>query len=205
MTIHRSLSILACVASLAFAGFAHASLIDRGGGMIYDDELDITWLQDFNYAMTSGYDADGLMTWDAASAWAASLNIAGNEGWRLPTGGARPAASTSANELGSLWLYFDGGGAPPYGMTGDISPFFALPASNGDLWWWSGTADPGDASRHFRVDLGCACWDTQALGAEFHVTAVRDGDVAPVPEPSAALIFGLGTLVAGSATRRRKN
>ena len=29
--------------------------------MIYDSDLGITWLQDANYAETSGYDADGRM------------------------------------------------------------------------------------------------------------------------------------------------
>jgi len=29
--------------------------------MIYDDVLNITWLQDADYAQTSGYDPDGLM------------------------------------------------------------------------------------------------------------------------------------------------
>ena len=31
----------------------HAALWDRGGGLIYDDVFDITWLQDANYAKTS--------------------------------------------------------------------------------------------------------------------------------------------------------
>ncbi len=29
-------------------------LIDRGNGMIYDTHEDLTWLQDANYAQTSG-------------------------------------------------------------------------------------------------------------------------------------------------------
>ena len=29
---------------------ANAALYDRGNGLIYDDVLDITWLQDANYA-----------------------------------------------------------------------------------------------------------------------------------------------------------
>ena len=41
---------------------ADAILIDRGNGMIYDTDLDITWLQNANYAKTSGYDSDGRMT-----------------------------------------------------------------------------------------------------------------------------------------------
>jgi hypothetical protein len=75
---------LGIVAAL-FASQANATLIDRGGGLIYDDVLNITWLQDANYAKTSGYDADGLMTWDQATAWATNLVYGGYSDWRLPT------------------------------------------------------------------------------------------------------------------------
>ncbi len=43
----------------------------------YDSELDITWLRDAN--------ANGIMDWKTANAWAASLDVAGVKGWRLPT------------------------------------------------------------------------------------------------------------------------
>lgn len=77
--------ILALLAGLFLSAAAQASLIDRGGGMIYDDVLDITWLQDANYAKTSGHDADGRMDWTAASIWAANLSYGGYDDWRLPT------------------------------------------------------------------------------------------------------------------------
>lgn len=64
---------------------ANAALIDRGNGLVYDDVLDVTWLKDANYAQTSGFDSDGLMTWDSAIAWAAGLNFGGFDDWRLPT------------------------------------------------------------------------------------------------------------------------
>jgi hypothetical protein len=51
----------------------------------YDTVLNATWLADANYAKTSGYDADGLMNWNSANAWAAQLNINGYDNWRLPT------------------------------------------------------------------------------------------------------------------------
>ena len=52
----------------------------------YDDTtLDITWLADANFAMTSGADADGRMTWAEANAWADSLTLGGYTDWRLPT------------------------------------------------------------------------------------------------------------------------
>ncbi|MBK8537185.1 MAG: DUF1566 domain-containing protein [Candidatus Competibacteraceae bacterium] len=56
-----------------------------GGGLIYDNVLKITWLQDANYAKTSGYDTGGYMTWDAAQTWAAGLVYGGYSDWRLPT------------------------------------------------------------------------------------------------------------------------
>ena len=73
------------LAALALPGLANATLFNRGSGLIYDDVLKITWLQDANYAKTSGYDSDGVMNWSAANTWAANLVYAGYSDWRLPT------------------------------------------------------------------------------------------------------------------------
>jgi hypothetical protein len=77
--------------ALAFVmGSAQAALIDRGGGLLYDNVLNVTWLQDANFAKTSGYDADGRMFWQEASAWASNLSYydsvrnATYSDWRLP-------------------------------------------------------------------------------------------------------------------------
>ena len=64
---------------------ANAELFDRGNGLIYDSEQDITWLQDANYAQTSGYDSDGKMSVSNATLWAENLVYAGIDDWRLPT------------------------------------------------------------------------------------------------------------------------
>lgn len=89
MNVKIRVAALAVAATLS--GTAQAALYDRGGGLIYDDVLNVTWLQDANYAKTSGYDADGKMNWTAATAWAANLsyydsvrNITYSD-WRLPT------------------------------------------------------------------------------------------------------------------------
>lgn len=63
---------------------ASADFHDRGGGLIYDDDLDITWLQDASYAYTSGYDADGRMDRYQPVEWAEDLVYAGADDWRLP-------------------------------------------------------------------------------------------------------------------------
>lgn len=73
------------VAGMLASGAAQAALFDRGGGLIYDDVLNVTWLQDANYARTSSYDSDGYMTWSAATTWAANLVYGGYSDWRLPS------------------------------------------------------------------------------------------------------------------------
>lgn len=80
---------LALLGALA-SGAAQAALHDRGGGLLYDDVLDVTWLADANYAKTSGYDADGAMNWQDALTWAANLSYYDSvrgvtyDDWRLP-------------------------------------------------------------------------------------------------------------------------
>jgi hypothetical protein len=69
---------------------ANAALYDRGNGLIYDDVMDITWLQDANYAQTSGYDGDGAMNWANANTWAAGLSYGGYDDWRLASAGDPP-------------------------------------------------------------------------------------------------------------------
>ncbi|MDH5302258.1 MAG: DUF1566 domain-containing protein [Gammaproteobacteria bacterium] len=64
--------------------------------MIYDSDQNITWLKDANYAMTSGYDADGLLTWGAANAWANNLVYGGYGDWRL-------ASITDTGTSGCNW------------------------------------------------------------------------------------------------------
>ena len=93
---------------------ATAALYDRGNGLIYDDVLDITWLQDANYAQTSGYTAanangsvnstdaniqpDGRMGWQAAKTWADTLVYFGYEDWRLPS-------ANLMNDANPCWAY----------------------------------------------------------------------------------------------------
>ena len=47
----RILPALGLLAVLLIAGRAQATLINRGGGLIYDNVLNITWLQNANYAI----------------------------------------------------------------------------------------------------------------------------------------------------------
>lgn len=86
------------------------ALTDRGFGLIYDSDRDLTWLKDANYARTIGRTADGQMNWYDAMAWVRSLSYRGVQGWRLPSAlnqdGSGPCVGhdCSDSELGSLFL-----------------------------------------------------------------------------------------------------
>jgi len=91
----RVLILLVPAMVIGFSGVAKATLFDRGSGLIYDDVLDITWLQDANYGAGTTYDdgsssTDGKMTWANAVAWASNLSYYDSvravtyDDWRLP-------------------------------------------------------------------------------------------------------------------------
>jgi hypothetical protein len=74
---------------LTLSGNAASTLIDRGAGMVYDSEQDLTWLIDANFANTSNdsaYSKDvyGRMSWGTALSWAEDLVYSGYDDWRLP-------------------------------------------------------------------------------------------------------------------------
>lgn len=110
MNLNKLIKALA-LAGLIGSGAAQAALVDRGGGMLYDDVLNITWLQDANYAKTSGYDSDGYMTWSEAKTWADNLTYGGYSDWRL----------ASNTPVGANWNYvgnsFDGTADIGYNIT----------------------------------------------------------------------------------------
>jgi hypothetical protein len=110
--MHKKTLVLALLASVAMSGAAQAALIDRGGGLIYDTVLDITWLADANLAASNTFGLSlstnlgdhpddswaanyteqiltfGRMNWGAALHWIDAMNDAnylGYDDWRLPT------------------------------------------------------------------------------------------------------------------------
>src|SRR3989304_3617277 len=99
---------------------AHATLIDMGDGTIYDDDLQLSWLQNAN--------TNGWMTWSAANTWADSLAFAGFENWRLPTaidvGGGGPTSFGGSSEFTTLFAYGIRVPAPALNdQTGNPEPF----------------------------------------------------------------------------------
>ncbi len=192
---------------------AHAALEIRAGGtMVYDTDLDITWLADANYASTSGYDADGLMDWSAANIWAETLVFGGYDDWRLPTTLPEPPLNgydLTESEMGHLF-YEELGGIAHEQLSITHDADYDL-FSNIQAWvYWSGTIYSPDTNNawNFRFEdqysaysAGLLTWNTTTF--EFYAWAVRSGDVAVVPVPAAMWLLGSG-LVGLIGIGRRK-
>ena len=198
----------------------------------YDVVLDITWLADTNYALSSGYDATGRMKWTPANTWAAGLDpyASGITGWRLPTvtdtgaPGCDYAYSgtdcgynvdTTTGEMASMFYdtlgnlgYLDTSGSgpqPDYGVS-NTGPFFNLKSS----FYWSGSDVPSafiDFAWYFDFDRGAQNDASQA--ALYYAWAVHDGDVGvpavwPTPIPATVWLFGSGLLGLIGISRRKK-
>ena len=181
---------------LALPLTANSALVERLGGLAYyDEDADLTWLADANYAMTSGYDADGEMTWAEANTWAASLDVVGVTGWRLPeTGVYCFYINCTSSEMGNMYYNVSGNSAGSLTNTG---PFSNLQP----YYYWSATEYvPGYA------------WDFSIYGGQgytekfnyLYAWAVHDGDVSPVPVPAAVWLFGSGLLGLFGVARRQK-
>lgn len=207
-----------------FTGSVQATLIDRGEfdgvNLIYDTDQNITWLQDANWAKTSGADADGKMSWSDSNAWAAGLTIGGFTDWRLPTivdrnndgcnwGYNGTDCGYNVDPTGSEMAYifyltlgntgaFDtsgngtGCGGPSLPCLTNTGPFINLQADN----HWSSTEygpDPTSAWRFSFRDGGQdgAAANSNTKDLHLFAWAVRDGDVA-VPAPSILAVLALG-------------
>lgn len=204
----------------------NAALLERLGGLAYyDDEADLTWLADANYAATTGYDTDGLMTPVEANAWLSGLTVGGVSGWRLPETidvGNDGATYTNIyqgvdygynitthselsnmfyNVLGNLAAYDTSGNPTACFGTGcflNTGPFSNIQSG----FYQSGTQFGSDTLR---------IWGLYADGAQdYHyktqssfVWAVQSGDISAVPVPAAVWLFGSGLLGLIGIARRK--
>ena len=135
----------------------YAELIDRGGGMIYSTDLDVTWLKDANYAMTSDSDEDGLMTWPQAMEWAESLSYGGYDDWRLPTFDPNNPSQCDISTLHEMrYLIYTELGNDCSSGGYDFGPFINVMPGYPDEyneWYWSRTES--DPSHAWRFSLEC--------------------------------------------------
>lgn len=116
------------------------ALVDRGRGLIYDTDLDITWMQDANYAKTIGHSPDGSFAdWADAIRWVCNLRYAGYSDWRLPT--AEPGCDGDdcvGGEIGHLWLV-EGPQLQRDPFINEVIGAFTA--------YWTGTEDDSDSTQ----------------------------------------------------------
>jgi hypothetical protein len=202
---------------------ANAALYDRGNGLIYDDILKVTWLQDASYAKTSGDHISPWMSWNDATAWVDQLTYLGYTDWRLPkvlpingqaydlswtNNGSKDQgynisapgsiyAGSGASELAFMfynnlnnqgWVDLLGNEQPDENGLKNKGPFVDL--NPGGYWSLTDYALSTGKSLNFNFFNGVQeTVDDQTYSFAW---AVRDGDIAAVPIPSAAWLLGSG-------------
>jgi len=210
MQLFRIISALSLLSAVLGA---QAALIDRGGGFIYDDLLEITWTQNANIRDGEGPLGDGRDIWDNQVAWAASLSLFDSvrnvtwSDWRLPRvvqpdpscsaqvdpGGGFPVQGfghgCTRSEMGHLANVYGIGASPDSGLFTNVQ-FYP--------YWSDTTYAPSPLSAWYSVFVmpGQSIMPHQSTAYKdleyYYAWAVRDGDVATLPEPATVWLFGLG-------------
>ena len=145
----KSLLVTVIAMIMGFSTLVQADLFpgtqnfyDRGGGLIYDADLNITWY-DYTYTGPQGRTA---ANWYEAMTWAAGLTVAGLTGWRLPAtvdgpwvngddGTTTAGYNITSSEMGHLYYVSLGntseGGLTNKGPFTNPTPTYILDFKNG--------------------------------------------------------------------------
>ncbi len=174
---------------------SRAELVNNHDGTITDTDTGLMWLQDANYAKTSGYDNDGLMNWYEAKKWVDNLIYAGYDDWRLPSAlntdgsvACRSVENCSDSEMGHLY-YIELGNV----ANGPLNNSFK---NSGDFqnlqssMYWLGTeyAPKPENAWHFHFRNGFQSIPNKSL--DLYALAVRTADALPASISAIPFVAG---------------
>jgi hypothetical protein len=203
-----SLAALLCAAPPP----AQAALVDRGAGLVYDSQADLTWL-------AAPALLPGPMNWLDAATFASNFVHAGGADWLLPDtpffdSGCAAGVGMGCvdSDMGRLFHQLLGGhaGESVFDTTGDSADEIAgvamMPALAND-WFWSWQVGDDGANSAFAFHFGSGNTALLATGLSARMLLVHAGDigadlVAPgrVDSPP-TLPLVLGALVAAFMLR----
>lgn len=181
--------VTAFLLTFIFTAPSRAELLDRGNGLIYDDIMDITWLEHANYS-------GNTMTWDNAISWADNFVFQGYSDWRLPASDTSCSGNDcTGSEMGQLYYYYNVTSNSPDMFT-DVRPY---------MYWFATDYGP-DQSKAWRFHFNTGYQGTSSKTYSRYAWAVRDGDSAPpvVPEPTGFVLFIAGGISLAARRFRKK-
>lgn len=199
---------------------ANSALVDNGGGLIYDTNLNITW---YDYTKRIGNPPDYSNHWSTMMTWAQGLNVGGVTGWRLPsTEGAPPVPAVdgtsltgynnTTSEMGHLF-YIELGNKGMYDVNGNPQSGYGLvntgPFKNlqPDLYW-SSTTLLGQLGYAFNFNFNNGFQRANDEYMADLTMAVHSGDIGPngpinpVPIPPTIWLLGSGLMGVGFLRKR---
>ena len=180
-----------------------------GGQVVYDATTNLSWIANANLAATdsfvSGIASNGSMNWYTAKSWIAAMDAAnylGYSDWSLPTSDTCAGYNCTSSQMGNL--FYNGLGQQSYqSITTNHNANYSLFNNVQSNFYWSGTEYAPDpyGAWYFFTSIGYQ----SAYGKNYNMfaLAVRPGQVSAVPEPSTALMFGVGLLALIGVGRRR--
>ena len=217
------LRVVACL-SLCVSLNSLGALYDRGNGLIYDDALDITWLQDAKhlwhqfiiegaltthwYQQYSPLNSDGQMTWAAANLWVNNLDYGGFNNWRLPSIRDKQFSgyNIASSELGYMFYenldneagqsILSNSGLVITSENGTVSSFTNVQ----DLPYWYSELVEADSQYAWAFHAGVGLQRTFSTSSMAAIAwPVHDGDIglAPVPLPAGIYLFLSGLVGLG--------